>query len=120
MASRSFSRHCESCGFALGYLPVRQTVTALRPDAGVWTALAAPGRRYRYCANGMHGVCNWLVPADGADQFCAACRHNRPDAAAERHPLAPPGLMQPGPLLPRDHRTHYNPRLRHSSRTLQN
>ena len=45
--------HCESCGLSLGYLPSRETVTALRPDAGMWTALA--GRHYRYCANAMHG-----------------------------------------------------------------
>ena len=25
----------------------------------------------------MHEVCNWLIPADIADQFCAACQHNR-------------------------------------------
>ncbi len=68
---------CESCGSTLGYLPARETVTALWQDSGLWTALAAPGRRYRYCANGVHGVCNWLVPADSAEQFCAACRHNR-------------------------------------------
>jgi hypothetical protein len=68
---------CESCGLALGYLPARETVTALRPDVGMWTTLAAPGRRYRYCANAMHEVCNWLIPADSADQFCAACQHNR-------------------------------------------
>jgi hypothetical protein len=68
---------CESCGFALGYLPARQTITALRPESELWAALAAPGKRYRYCANGVHGVCNWLVPADSPEQFCAACRHNR-------------------------------------------
>ena len=33
--------------------------------------------RYRYCANAQHGVCNWLVPADQPEIFCAACRHNR-------------------------------------------
>jgi hypothetical protein len=33
--------------------------------------------RYRYCANARHDVCNWLVAADAADTFCAACRHNR-------------------------------------------
>jgi hypothetical protein len=65
---------CESCGLTLGYLPSRETVTALRPDAGMW---AAPDGRYRYCANAMHGVCNWLIPADSADELCAACRHNR-------------------------------------------
>jgi hypothetical protein len=25
----------------------------------------------------VHGVCNWVVPADSVEQFCAACRHNR-------------------------------------------
>jgi hypothetical protein len=68
---------CESCGSTLGYLPARETVTALWQDAGLWTALAAPGRRYRYCSNAIHGVCNWLIPADSAEQFCAACRYNR-------------------------------------------
>ena len=66
--------HCESCGLTLGYLPSRETVTALRPDAGMWTALAAPDRRYRYCANAMHGVCNWLIPADSADELCATAQ----------------------------------------------
>ena len=69
---------CESCGLALGYLPARQTVTALAEEEGALRALAdaSPGR-YRYCANTQHDVCNWLVPADSPDQFCAACRHNR-------------------------------------------
>jgi hypothetical protein len=68
---------CESCGLALGYLPAREAVTALKQDGAQWAALALPGRRYRYCANAVHGVCNWLTPADSAEQFCAACRHNR-------------------------------------------
>src|SRR5258705_1627837 len=77
---------CESCGRSLGYLPSKETVTALDPDSsgqnnGLWFALAGPDgrdrRRYRYCSNAIHGVCNWLIPADSPDQFCAACRHNR-------------------------------------------
>ena len=74
---------CESCGLALGYLPTRETVTALRPDS-TFRSMDAPmegtavsGRRYRYCANFVHGVCNWLVRVDRPEQFCAACRHNR-------------------------------------------
>src|SRR5262249_30415694 len=41
------------------------------------------GERYRLCGNAEHDVCNWLVPADDAEIFCAACRHNRtiPDLA---------------------------------------
>src|SRR5690606_661241 len=34
-----------------------------------------PDKAYVYCANSVHGACNWLVPA-GGDIFCAACRHN--------------------------------------------
>jgi hypothetical protein len=58
-------------------MPARETITALRSDTGMWAALAAPGQRYRYCANAMHGVCNSLIPADSDDKLCAACWHNR-------------------------------------------
>ncbi len=85
---------CESCGLALGYLPAEEILTALKPGAAtptqtvpatttsipageVWQALAVAGVEYRYCANALHGVCNWLIPADAGEPFCAACRHNR-------------------------------------------
>ena len=68
---------CESCGHSLGYLPKKETVTALEPDYGLWRALADPDERYRYCANMQFDSCNWLLPADHHEQFCAACRHNR-------------------------------------------
>jgi hypothetical protein len=78
---------CESCGFALGYLPASDVVTALRPNEDAWEALAAPGERYRYCANAVHKVCNWLISADLEDQYCVACRHNRtiPDLTHARN-----------------------------------
>jgi hypothetical protein len=73
---------CECCGLALGYLPERETVTALKPDGSVpnstgqvWRALA-DGKTYRYCANAAYGVCNWLIRASTPDAYCAACRHN--------------------------------------------
>jgi hypothetical protein len=68
---------CESCGARLGYLPKQETITALRADRDAWRALADRRRRYRFCANAAHGVCNWLVAADDGNPFCAACRHNR-------------------------------------------
>jgi hypothetical protein len=68
---------CESCGLGLGFLPARETVSALRPDEDLWCALAAPDERYRFCANAQYDVCNWLVHADSDQQYCAACRHNR-------------------------------------------
>ena len=68
---------CESCGRQLGYLPARDTVTALQTKDGGLHALAEPKGKYRYCANVTHSVCNWLLPFDHPAQFCAACRHNR-------------------------------------------
>jgi hypothetical protein len=68
---------CESCGLRLGYLPAREQVSALNPDGQLWRALAAPKERYRFCANAGHEVCNWLIHAERADQYCTACRHNR-------------------------------------------
>src|SRR5207248_2730289 len=68
---------CESCGLRLGYLPEREMISALETSNAEWRALAVPQERYRFCANAEHNVCNWLVAADRADAFCAACRHNR-------------------------------------------
>ncbi|HSK39329.1 MAG TPA: putative zinc-binding peptidase, partial [Arenibaculum sp.] len=68
---------CERCGLTLGYLPDVGTLSALEPDGELWRTLAVPGRTYRYCANAVHGACNWLVPHDGPTPFCVACRHNR-------------------------------------------
>ncbi len=68
---------CESCGLRLGYLPEREIISALEEVDGAWRALAAPGERYRLCANAQHDVCNWLVPVAEPAGFCAACRHNR-------------------------------------------
>ena len=68
---------CESCGFKLGYLPSRETVTALKESGTNWSAMAEPRGQYRFCANTQYDGCNWLVPADQPEIFCAACRHNR-------------------------------------------
>jgi hypothetical protein len=73
---------CESCGLPLGYLPDQETLTALTRDrdAGseqqVWRAFA-DAKLYRSCGNAAYDVCNWLIPADAPDSYCAACRHNQ-------------------------------------------
>ena len=70
---------CERCGLSLGYLPERETISALKPDDGTpqaWRALA-DARIYRHCANAAYDACNWLVPAAAPESYCAACRHNR-------------------------------------------
>ncbi|MCC7271461.1 MAG: putative zinc-binding peptidase [Alphaproteobacteria bacterium] len=78
---------CESCGRRLGYLADLADLSALEEAPEGWRALAAPDRRWRFCANAEHGVCNWLVAADGAEPYCRACRHNRtiPDLAAPQN-----------------------------------
>src|SRR5436190_12093835 len=64
---------CESCGRALGYLPELAEISALEPDG---TVLAAPQSGYKFCKNNALAVCNWMVAAEGGEEFCAACRHN--------------------------------------------
>ncbi len=69
---------CERCGHALGYDPRHAALLSLQSDGnGGWTGPALPGQSFVYCANAVHGACNWLVPATpGGDIYCAACRHN--------------------------------------------
>ena len=69
---------CEKCHHRLGYLPELSMLSALEPEGDTWRALAAsPDKRFRFCANEEYEACNWLVPADGDQKFCLACRHNR-------------------------------------------
>ncbi|HEY8254688.1 MAG TPA: putative zinc-binding metallopeptidase, partial [Rhizomicrobium sp.] len=69
---------CESCGRALGYLTDLTEISALdvKPEGG-FEVLAAPGKAYKFCHNYDAGMCNWMLPADSPEEFCAACRHNR-------------------------------------------
>ncbi len=72
---------CEKCHRRLGYVPEERRLLALeRPDGeadDAWRVAGAPERRYRFCRNATHDVCNWLVPAGSPARFCTACRHNR-------------------------------------------
>ena len=71
------NRRCERCTHTLGYLAPEFTMSALEPAGDEWTALAVPGKRFRFCDNAELEACNWLLPADSPDRYCAACRHNR-------------------------------------------
>jgi len=62
----------------------RQPARAAAP-----AAQDAPASAYRKCANyEQHEVCNWMVPADVDEPFCAACRPNQ----------VIPNLARPGNL----------------------
>jgi len=68
---------CEHCHRSLGYLPDLGTLSALDPvPGGGWRVLAAPEKAYKFCDNARYGVCNWMLPAEDAGGYCAACRHN--------------------------------------------
>ncbi|TQV81783.1 zinc-binding metallopeptidase family protein [Denitrobaculum tricleocarpae] len=70
--------HCERCGHVLGYDPDYEDLIALVPERGdFWQALKDPARVFRFCANSAYQACNWLVPAEGPDALCQACRLNR-------------------------------------------
>ena len=68
---------CESCGLRLGYVPDARDRHRVAQDAGLWTRWPRRAGAIFLRQLRQHGVCNWLVPAESADQFCAACRHNR-------------------------------------------
>jgi hypothetical protein len=78
---------CESCGRRLGFLASKMTMTALEQSGERWKALSDPGPDYIYCANLAFDGCNWLIPADGGEIYCTACRHNRtiPDLSDPRN-----------------------------------
>lgn len=71
---------CLRCGRAIGYLPDDDRMVAVEPDGAQWQ-VAAQGEpellRWRFCRNWELSACNWMVPADGTQEFCAACAHNR-------------------------------------------
>lgn len=71
---------CLQCGHTLGFLPDIMDLAALEPaDNQQWRSLAPASRDilYRSCANGREfSACNWYVPADDPQDYCAACRLN--------------------------------------------
>jgi hypothetical protein len=69
---------CLRCGSPLGFIPEWLDLRALvARDDGSFAPKARPDERWRACGNAGAAGCNWLVPADGDDAFCAACRLNR-------------------------------------------
>ncbi|MBO0904427.1 zinc-binding metallopeptidase family protein [Jiella sonneratiae] len=69
---------CERCNHALGYEPDSNRMLALDPADGIFVAAGthSDGSKWKYCANYAFGVCNWLVPGEGPEVYCKACRHN--------------------------------------------
>ncbi len=76
---------CLQCGSALAFLPDRLALCAIEPapEQGLWQR-KLPQRRepaghyYRLCRNNVeHQACNFAVPKDDPNAFCASCRQTR-------------------------------------------
>lgn len=69
---------CLGCGRVLGFIPeIQQMVSLDLNDDGLYTTPnpASKNRRYRLCANYQNqNICNWIVPSDDENPFCASCR----------------------------------------------
>jgi hypothetical protein len=80
---------CLGCGHALAFLPDLGIMAALSEGAdGLWRSQIEKSRGYRLCANyDQVSVCNWVIPAEEAGEFCSSCRLNRviPDLSVERN-----------------------------------
>lgn len=74
-----FENHqCVNCGHALAYLPDHRQIVSLEGDGEEKTTPAAPGQKYRLCANyTRNNTCNWAVPADSPHELCESCRFTR-------------------------------------------
>jgi hypothetical protein len=72
------NRTCLNCGFRLGFVPEALSLHAMQLDADGqrWRRVDKAQFVYRFCANAVHDICNWLVPADSPESFCIACRYN--------------------------------------------
>ncbi len=56
---------CESCGTVLGYMPDRESLSALTTENDGWLCpLDTPREPFRLCANATYDACNWLVSAN--------------------------------------------------------
>jgi len=68
---------CENCGSALGFAPERRSMFAFEVnDQGPWRVLGVTDEKPRRACRNYHveNVCNWMLPADSSDEYCASCR----------------------------------------------
>jgi hypothetical protein len=84
------NKTCVRCSRQLGYIVETAALSTLEPQDGVWRALAASDKLYRFCANSAFDACNWLIESTAADAYCVACSHNRtiPDITIPRNLIA--------------------------------
>ena len=67
---------CGGCGAALGFVPAELRFGSFDIQAdGSWQRVDPNAAPQRPCRNyALEQVCNWMVPADSADELCACCQ----------------------------------------------
>lgn len=69
---------CERCGHSLGFhSDEMDLLTLVNVDGVIFSAVGEETKRFRYCGNAVHLVCNWLIAEDKPDTLCVACTLNR-------------------------------------------
>ena len=71
--------YCERCGHGFGFVKEELNLATIVPlnNNNTYHIYNRPDAVYKYCANHVYGVCNWLVPASSPDSFCLACGLNK-------------------------------------------
>ena len=57
---------CLSCGSSTGFDAQQMEMKSFSANTD-----------YRFCANAVHGVCNWIITAADNSEYCTACQLNR-------------------------------------------
>jgi len=78
--------YCDNCDHLCGYHDKSQKMLTFDPKPSTLIS-DAKGLPYKYCKNKDYDVCNWLLPADDAEDFCTACQLNRiiPNLSEEKN-----------------------------------
>lgn len=68
---------CLNCNHTVGFEAGKFSMVTLDRNQNNYSPVNNKNEVYRFCANAVHGTCNWLVPVSQASPFCIACSLNR-------------------------------------------
>ena len=68
---------CLNCNHAVGFDARQFSLLALNNHTNGYSPVNNNNELFRFCSNVVHGICNWLIPADQLSPYCQACALNR-------------------------------------------
>ncbi|ANF82012.1 hypothetical protein A3K93_07245 [Acinetobacter sp. NCu2D-2] len=71
------NQFCTACHSVLGFDSRQLKMCALTPEENQSYKEPASQITYKFCANHIYGVCNWILEKSDSHDFCIACRVNR-------------------------------------------